>query len=861
MSELMRFRLSRAPQRAVPDPLSIISLDRESPCQNPLDAARAVSPRSSLVVQLLENHFPRDVAAAFIEGGAFLKPHMGFPEPVNVVQHLDSWLTAQSNSPDPSELNKWLRGEAKDLVNQTPSWWIVRRAVSDSLIASLFADVSLETRSHLLRLMTIFGLVELMADSPDSLKTPDDVYRALRWRPVVFPAELLSLGGELRSVFVRQPAFADLYVVREEWNRYEVGEIAYIENVMASELKDRTHVRTDETEQTSTFDSERTELNERDSQSTDRFDMHAEATKDTDLAAHIDAKVDVSGQYGPAHIDAHVGASFDYSVKETDKRAMNLARESVTRAVTRVEEKVREVRTSRTLTRIKETNKHTIDNKINHDHHVTGIYRWVDKVQRFQIFKYPHRLLLEFEVPEPAAFKSWLREKGKDQGLRTQEPAPLIAIDKDGEPVPKAKALTPADINDDNYQQYVARYQVLGVEPPPPKTVSIYENLEFLGSATESSTLESVEDKTYVDMKNDSQSTMGLNVPAGYKATRWIGSVLGHRVKARDPFIDHSPLIPHTGQVWVVVGTTSASLSGDEKEVLRVEVDFEGVRAQKPGPTAPVTGRIPVAVRGTFTNNFELNIAVDCDRLPEKLDSWKFKTYEAIANAYFALKQQHEEEKAAREIQRGAEIDGDSPIQNSQTVREELKKNVIEMLIGSQFQGRPAMNIDKSGEQAPTVILKDALLVAPEIQFLEQAFEWENMSYVLYPYFWAGYQRWPELANIKSADPEFARFLRSGSARVVLPARPRFEQQALLYSALGIIWGGGPVPIPGSELYVSVAEEIKAQQVMPPDGVPGESWETRLPTTLTLLDKLGTALPLTNAGAKLDTPPGKTIPA
>ena len=66
--------------------------------------------------------------------------------------------------------------------------------------------------------------------------------------------------------------------------------------------------------------------------------------------------------------------------------------------------------------------------------------------------------------------------------------------------------------------------------------------------------------------------------------------------------------------------------------------------------------------------------------------------------------------------------------------------------------------------------------------------------------------------------------------------------------------------MPGSQLYVSVAEEIKAQQVAPADGVPGESWEVRLPTSLTILDKVGTVLPLTNAGAKLDAPPGQTIP-
>jgi len=722
------------------------------------------------------------------------------------------------------------------------------------LVASLFSDVPLETRSYLIRLITIFGLVELMADSPTSLKTPNDVYRALRWRTVVFPEELLKLGGPIRSAVVRRPGFSDLYVVREEWNRYEAGEIAYIENVMAGEMKDRTHVRTDESEQTVTTDQTRTTFNERDSQMTDRFDTHLEATKDTDLAAHIDGKVDVSGQYGPAHIDAHVGASFDYSIKETEKRATNLARESVTRAVTRVEETVRETRTLRMLTRVQETNKHTIDNQTNHDHHLTGIYRWVDKVQRCQIFKYPHRLLFEFEVPEPAALYRWIKSKGLDTGLRTQEPPPLIVLMNDGTPVAGPQELTPADIHQGNYQQYVSRYHVLGVEPPPPNTISIFENLEI--KATDSDT---VEDKTQYEVLNDTSSTAGLQVPAGYKATRWTATLIGHSVLAKDAFADASnDLVGHVGSVTVVVGTTSAVLSSGDN-VDRTSVVLEGVGVQTPSPSAPLTGRIPVGVRGEFTKSFELNIAVDCALLPEKLELWQFKTYEAIATAYFALKQQHEEERAARQIQAGVEMGGDSPTQNSETVREELKRTVIAML-GSQFEGTSAMVYDPSDDQPPTVDLAYTLATAPEIQFLEQAFEWENMTFVLYPYFWAGFPRWSELASIKGADPDFARFLRAGSARVVLPARPRFELQTILYSALGVLWGGGPVPMPGSQLYVSVAEEIKAQQVAPADGVPGESWEVRLPTSLTILDKVGTVLPLTNAGAKLDAPPGQTIP-
>jgi hypothetical protein len=49
-------------------------------------------------------------------------------------------------------------------------------------------------------------------------------------------------------------------------------------------------------------------------------------------------------------------------------------------------------------------------------------------------------------------------------------------------------------------------------------------------------------------------------------------------------------------------------------------------------------------------------------------------------------------------------------------------------------------------------------------------------------------------------------------------------------------WGGGPAPLPGQELYVSLAQEIKDQLVPPEDGEPGESWEAKLPTPFQWLE-------------------------
>jgi hypothetical protein len=71
---------------------------------------------------------------------------------------------------------------------------------------------------------------------------------------------------------------------------------------------------------------------------------------------------------------------------------------------------------------------------------------------------------------------------------------------------------------------------------------------------------------------------------------------------------------------------------------------------------------------------------------------------------------------------------------------------------------------------------------------------------------------------------------------VVLAARPGFEDQVNFYVNYGILWGGGPMPAPGDENYLSIADEIKAQQQRPLDATVVDAWQVRLPTTLIWLE-------------------------
>jgi hypothetical protein len=168
-----------------------------------------------------------------------------------------------------------------------------------------------------------------------------------------------------------------------------------------------------------------------------------------------------------------------------------------------------------------------------------------------------------------------------------------------------------------------------------------------------------------------------------------------------------------------------------------------------------------------------------------------------------------------------------------------------------------ACEVFPAGGEQPFPDLTEASRTAPEIQFLEQAFEWENLSYVAYPYYWGRNTsgQWRDLVSIATADARFDEFLRSGSARVLVPARPGFESAVQLYVATGILWGGSQAPAPDEPGYLSVADEIKALQRASGDDCPvGDAWEIRLPTTLVWLSP-DAQLPLPNQEATFPDPP------
>ena len=173
-------------------------------------------------------------------------------------------------------------------------------------------------------------------------------------------------------------------------------------------------------------------------------------------------------------------------------------------------------------------------------------------------------------------------------------------------------------------------------------------------------------------------------------------------------------------------------------------------------------------------------------------------------------------------------------------VQNELKKTCITLVTGQQYEAFGA--IELSAETYPEVLLANADDQGNYVRFLEEAFQWEQMTYFFYPYYWGRKGRWPLHVLATDPGPQFAAFLNSGYARVAFPVRPNFEQAVLHFLETGEIWNGGDLPLISSPLYLSIVAELQEQQGAPGSEVAqGDPWEVTLPTTLVKLrsdDKL-----------------------
>lgn len=726
----------------------------------------------------------------------------------------------------------------------------------DSLAAALLRPDQGELAQGLNRLLLVAGLVERRSFYGRPLHRQQMV-QLLAHRSVLLPDPPFPAVLPARQVaLVRQTATSDLFVVRKEWRGYLTDEIAEIRNVMAGETSDMRFVRLDETQVVETTASSVDTSSEQSTESASESTFSETAQRELDLALKANAQVNVSADYGTVKLDASAGFSADFSLKDSTQRATEVAKKAVAKAASKVASQTREERVTRTLTRTEQRQRHTLANASTA--HTRGVLRWVSRIDRFQLWRYPDRLQLEFEIPEPGRF------------LREQLGAAQPRAGSVGQP--PVFQLPEGGITPENYLQLAATYGASGMpEPPQARTgvsaaVALQSEVAIPAGQLEWNAPVLTKNVEVAITPGYAATSVKVNIRATPLHAAWRREMTDHQgYDQQEGFATITATVAAADQmVFDLKGGSGAgntnsimhSASGDRvvTQYLDGHLNYQGSAAAL---AHPITVKLPIAVTLVGAWAGTVGIEVACELTEQARDRWIQDVYDTLWAAHSAWAREWRAEQAMAGYPPA--LAERSPTRNAQMVRDEVRRHVVAWLLGeSPFGGRNAVPPDRPGvDTTPDINLPAALASAPTIQFLEQCMEWSNLAWVAYPYYWAERARWSDLMDLETVDPDLGAFLRAGSIRVVVPARPGFADAVIHWLTYRQPWrGGGRAPVPGDQLYVSVAREIRDQLQPPVDGEPGESWEVSLPTTLQWLDDEAAGLPL-NANARLGRHPNE----
>jgi hypothetical protein len=607
---------------------------------------------------------------------------------------------------------------------------------------------------------------------------------------------------------IKPVGVGDLLVVKQQIIGYEATEVAFIENILNGETHAREVRRAETTEESITTERENVSEEERNLQSTERFEVRRESEQQ----ASMDGKLRSPTYGGLVEFSSSANAPVQGSLQVAERQASTYGKEVTSRAVSKITERVRTQIVRRTVREFEEKTTHTFENKDGAGN-VTGVYQWVDKVYQNQVFNYGRRLFYDIVVPEPGAFLLQAFARAQSEGRELIKPQPFT--------------LRPDQIQEGTYSYYAAKYEATGVEPPPALYLTA---CKAFGETPAKSSGEPVK--------------LDLALPPGYSAFKGFARL------AASPFNTPPFPIPKNGPFPCIQIVVS------DNWPFRADFWVFPPGGGPFGGAAPVSGplnwnfplygateKIPIVLTSWYIASYALVIGITVKRTEATFRRWQARTYDVILQAYLRKKAEYEERLANLLAALRVGAIGQSEEQKRKLENDELKKSCISIFTNQFFDAFGDIDLVSrvdpvTGEFVPyaQVRLPDAEIHGKYIRFFEQAFEWEQVMHALYSYFWARKDYWMRRVTIEDRDEEFADFLKAGAARVVVPVRLGFERVVIHFMEKGVIWDGGDPPDINSPLYVPLLAEIKEAEKAAGTETPyGDPWKLKLPTTLVQL--------------------------
>lgn len=601
---------------------------------------------------------------------------------------------------------------------------------------------------------------------------------------------------------------ADYLKVEQSTYCYVEGDVAHIENIMAREYKERATRRLKRSESQTTKSSESEKEKLTDTTTTERHEMQSEISKilqeSKDFAAQAGTQANWAiGKSASFGISANASYATHNSKEESNRQAVTEAKDITARALDRIVTKVKEERIDKILEEYEENNKHGFDNTKG-SNHVVGVYRWVDKVVKNQIYNYGKRMMFEFMIPEPAKLHN-LGIKMIDESEKLVKP-----VDPREGSSMQIKDYT-ALFDETKLKYWISKYNV-EIDDKKPEFINVGKTLDH--SSTESNTA--------------SSKSSSIKIPENYKAVSAGAHCVGAAPGGNNGW---------GRQIYAQVGHRTFYITPSQYTLVNPDGGFFSSYIEE----------IPVSLGITNYHTVVVSFDVKCQLTQEAKNAWLQKTFNKIIEAYeIELDKYNQALAEAKAL--GVQIKGSKPGFYRKIENTILRKNCISYMISQNpfteltfGKGKYHNNGFTSGVETflNTDIKVDSRLdqYAAFVKFMEQAFEWDIMSYNFYPFYWGDRNKWSDMYQFDDNDPTFRAFMQSGMARVIVTVRPGFEEAVRHFMATGQIWNGGEVPVIDDPLFLSIVDEMRAAV----GKKQGEPWREKIPTSLTILqaDSIG----------------------
>jgi hypothetical protein len=546
---------------------------------------------------------------------------------------------------------------------------------------------------------------------------------------------------------VRVLGFLDLIKTTERLLDYDAREIAHIENRAAGETRERIHTAFESNENTLTTEEEEESSEEKDLQTSQRSELQNESQRTLEQQFSLHAGVKASASYGTGagpkvQIDSSLDIGSSTSSSQSQRTASTFAKEVINKTVSSLKRRTRRTATLRQLRTTEERNRHAFETGKDA---TSDIYLWVEKIHEVTLKNYGKRVLLEFVIPEPGAFLSY-----------------QYGTSIDGAP-PQEFTESAAEINELNYRELAHRYGAANVTPPPQEYLVV-------GGGEISKT----DDAPKNEMRGAQKE---LKIPAGYVPTKVLVAASGVIYWDSGQFTC-GVLVSFAGTVVA----KSAAYIGPGSDSVQYELDLPQSLENEVDPQSPNL-TVTLAPWIYYSALAYVNIAVICRRSCRAYAAWQIETHDKI---YAAYRMKLSEYNEARSSDPMSGVKGGHPLTNRRMEMRELKRYAISILKGQppDFDLYPESSPEGGTPTPPTMPnLTELPALRQDLDLFEECFEWNEMTFTLYPYFWGSTDRWMSRAKFNVPDPDHRDFLEAGAARVVVPATPGKERQVLNYLA------------------------------------------------------------------------------